>query len=59
MSVATETARLRRAVVAFVAGVEMDLRGRSGLAASDRNALRAEIEECTQLLDELRSKLSG
>ena len=59
MPVATDAARLRRATEEFVAGVNADLRSKAGLSAIDRRRLRAEIEACTQLLDELRSKLSG
>lgn len=59
MPVATEIARLRRAVEAFVGGVNADLRTKGAMSTSDRNAVRAEIEACTQILDELRSRLSG
>ena len=58
MSVASEIAHLRRAVHAFVAGVSTDLGSKAGLSSSDRTLLRAEIEDCTQRLDELRSRLS-
>ena len=59
MAVATEIARIRRATEEFVTNVNVDLRSRAGLSASDKRQLRAEIEACSQLLDELRSKLSG
>jgi hypothetical protein len=59
MAVSTEIARLRRATEDFVANVDADLRSRSGLTPADRRTLRAEIESCTQLLDELHSKLAG
>ena len=59
MPVATDAARLKRATDEFIAGVNADLRSKAGLSAIDRRRLRAQIEECTQQLDELRSKLSG
>ncbi len=59
MSVASEIAHLRRAVDAFVAGVNADLGSRTGLSQSQRSQLRAEIETVTQRLDELRSKLGS
>jgi hypothetical protein len=58
VAVSTEIARLRRVVEEFVAGVSADLRSKQGLSESDRRTLRAEIERCTQILDELRSNLS-
>lgn len=59
MSVASEIAHLRRAVDDFVEGVGTDLKTRAGLSSTERSRIRAEIERCTQVLDELRSKLSG
>jgi hypothetical protein len=59
MAVSTETARLRRVTEEFVAGVKSDLKSKQGLTPAERRHLRAEIEHCTQLLDELRSSLSG
>jgi hypothetical protein len=59
MAISTETARLRRVVEEFVAGVSADLRSKQGLSPSEKRMLRAEIERCTQLLDELRSGLAG
>jgi hypothetical protein len=59
MPVAIDAARLRRATEEFVAGVSADLRSKAGLTEIDKRRLRAEIETCTQLLDELRSKLGG
>ena len=59
MPVATDAARLRRATEEFVAGINADLRSKAGLSAVEKRQLRAEIETCTQMLDELRSKLSG
>ena len=58
MPVATEVARLRRATDELVAGVTADLKSKSGISAADRATLRAEIERCSQALDELRGKLS-
>ena len=58
MAIATEVARLRRATDELVAGVTADLKSKTGISPVDRTALRAEIERCTQALDELRSKLS-
>jgi|ThiBioDrversion2_1041553.scaffolds.fasta_scaffold27280_2 hypothetical protein len=59
MAVSTEISRLRRATEEFVVNVSGDLRSRAGLSEADRRLLRAEIEACSQLLDELRTKLSG
>jgi hypothetical protein len=59
MAVSTEISRLRRATEDFVANVGTDLRSKAGLSDADKRLLRAEIEACAQLLDELRSKLSG
>jgi hypothetical protein len=59
MAVSTEISRLRRATEDFVANVNVDLRAKAGLSSADKRTLRAEIEICTQLLDELRSKLGG
>ncbi|HQZ13886.1 MAG TPA: hypothetical protein PK286_13470 [Devosia sp.] len=59
MAVATEIARLRRATDELVAGVTADLRSKGGISTADRATLRAEIERCTQALDELRGKLSA
>jgi hypothetical protein len=58
MAVGTEVARLKRATEDLVAGVTADLKSKAGISPADRTALRAEIERCTQALDELRSKLS-
>jgi hypothetical protein len=57
MAVSTEIARLRRVVEEFVGGVNADLRSKQGLSEQDKRSLRAEIERCTQLLDELRNTL--
>ncbi len=59
MAVATEVARLRRATDELVAGVTADLKAKGGISPADRAALRAEIERCTQALDELRGRLSS
>ena len=59
MTVGTETERLRRAVDAFVAGVNADLGNKAGLSPSERNQLRAEIESCAQRLDELHARLNS
>jgi hypothetical protein len=59
MAVSTEVSRLRRATEDFVANVGADLRSKTGLSTAEKRTLRAEIESCTQLLDELRSRLSG
>jgi hypothetical protein len=59
MPAATDAARLRRATEEFVTGINADLRSKAGLSAIEKRRLRAEIETCTQMLDELRSKLSG
>jgi len=58
MAVASEIAKLKRAVDELVEGVEADLRSRAGIPPGQRASLRAEIEGCTQALDELRAKLS-
>jgi hypothetical protein len=58
MPVGTEMARLRRSIEELAAGVEADLRSRRGLGPADRRSLRSEIEECVQLLDELRNRLA-
>ena len=59
MAVSTEVMRLRRATEEFIANVGADLRSRGGLSEADRRTLRAEIEVCSQLLDEMRSRLSS
>jgi hypothetical protein len=58
MALTSEIAKLKRAVDELIAGAEVDLRSKSGIAPAQRPALRAEIEGCIQALDELRAKLS-
>ena len=61
MAAATELARLRREIDTLIEVVNQALRpgAKPGLNASQRRALKSEIQDCMQALDELGTKLSG
>ena len=61
MAAATEIARLRREIDTLVEVVEQALRpgAKQGLNPSQRRALKSEIQDCMQVLDELSTRLAG
>ena len=61
MPAANEVARLKRTVEELRLVVTADLRpgSKQPLTASEKRALRSEIEHSIQVLDELRTRLSG
>lgn len=61
MPTMNEMARVKREIEALVRAVNSDIRpnAKSPMPASDRRALRSEIEICVRELDELRNRLTG
>lgn len=61
MPAANEVARLKRTVEELRVVVTADLspRSKQPMTPSDRRMLRSEIEHSIQILDELRTRLSG
>ena len=61
MPAANEVARLKRTVEELRVVVTADLRpgSKSPMTSADRRMLRSEIEHSIQVLDELRTRLSG
>ncbi|MEO6394843.1 MAG: hypothetical protein ABIO40_02925 [Devosia sp.] len=61
MPAGNEIARLKRDIETLTQAVNTDLRpgSRSPMTASERRALKSEIQACMQALDELGTRLSG
>ena len=61
MPAQNEVARVKRSVEELRIAVTADLRpgAKPGMTASERRALKAEIDQSVQVLDELRTRLSG
>jgi hypothetical protein len=59
MPVGSEVARLKRSVDELYANVTADKRAKQPMALAERRALKLEIEQCMQKLDELRTMLTG
>ena len=61
MPAANEVARLKRTVEELRVVVTADLRpgAKTGITSAERRMLRSEIEHSIQVLDELRTRLSG
>ena len=61
MPAETEVAKLRRAVDALTAAVNLDLApgSRSPMPPKDRRSIKSAIEQSIQELDELRTRLTG
>ena len=61
MPAITEMARLKRDLATLVEAIAADLRpgSKSPMSSVQKRTMRAEIEECMQTLDELRSRLAG
>jgi hypothetical protein len=61
MAAATELARLRREIDTLVEVVNQALRpnAKPGMTPAQRRALKSEIQDCMQMLDELGTRLSG
>jgi hypothetical protein len=61
MAAATELVRLKREIATLTEVVNQALRpgAKQSLTPSQRRALKSEIQDCMQSLDELGTKLSG
>ncbi len=61
MAAATEMVRLRREIETLTEVVNQALRpgAKPGMSPSQRRALKSEIQDCMQQLDELGTRLSG
>jgi hypothetical protein len=59
MPFGTAMARLKAALAELETNVHADLRSKPAITPKDRRALRGEIENCMQKLDELRTLLAG
>lgn len=61
MLAVSELERLRRDIAELSHAIDVNLRpnAKSGVTDKDRRSVKAEIDRCIQVLDELRDKLSG
>ncbi len=61
MSASSEVARLKRDIQGLVEATNGDLKpgSKSPMNASQKRALKSEIQTCIQTLDELATKLTG
>lgn len=61
MAANIEAARLRRSIAELSAALELDLRpgSKTAMSTAEKRAMKAELQNCMQMLDEISARLSG
>ena len=61
MPAGTEVTRLKRDIEALQQAVNLDLKpgSKTAMTATQRRALKSDIQQCMQALDELSTRLTG